>query len=269
MSAVGSVSGKVLDIEILSNYCRLCEKEDNDEHECHLNHSGSSNAMEPAGAVRIFSRSIETRGLKYTDYLGDGDTSAYRAVCQSKPYGEDGVIAKRECIGHIQKRVGSRMRKLKASMKGKILSDGKTIGGAGRLTDKVIDRCQNYYGMAIRANTNSIVDMQTNIMSSLYHVASSSDRPNHDLCPAGPESWCGWQRNPDSYIHKAGLPECIVNLLEPIYDDLSSTELLSKCLHGQTQNSNESCCVGSSDQRAMGKPKGSGTGCLFSSWTVQ
>jgi hypothetical protein len=45
--------------------------------------------METVGAVRIFNQSCSTRGLKYTNMLGDGDSSTYCAIVESKPYGED------------------------------------------------------------------------------------------------------------------------------------------------------------------------------------
>ena len=40
-------------------------------------------------------------------------------------------------------------------MKGKNLSDDKGILGKGRLADKLINKMQNYYGMAIHQNTLS------------------------------------------------------------------------------------------------------------------
>lgn len=52
----------------------------------------------------------------------------------------------------MQKRLGTALRKYKKDMVGEKLSDGKTVGGKGRLTDKVIDKMQNYYGKAIREN---------------------------------------------------------------------------------------------------------------------
>ena len=60
-----------------------------------------------------------------------------------KIYG-DIIVVKKECIGHVQKRVGTRLRKLKKSVKG--------LGGKGRLTDSTIDKLQNYYGIALRSN---------------------------------------------------------------------------------------------------------------------
>ena len=65
--------------------------------------------MEAAGPVRIFNRSSATRGLVYLDMLGDGDSSTHNSVVESKPYGDDSIPRKLECIGHVQKRVGSRL----------------------------------------------------------------------------------------------------------------------------------------------------------------
>lgn len=233
-------TGKVVDVEIMTNYCKLCEQGKKDsEHTCKLNHTGSSGAMEGHGAVNIFNRSEASRDLRYTEYLGDGDTSAYLTVVDSKPYGDETVVSKQECIGHIQKRVGGRLRKLKSTYRGKKLSDGKTISGKGRLTDTIINRLQNYYGMAIRNNLNSVNEMQNNILASLYHVASRKEDPDHNMCPTGPDSWCKYQRDPESYVHKDGIPQPILELIEPIIDELSEAELLSKCMHGKTQNTNE------------------------------
>ena len=42
-----------------------------------------------------------------------------------------------------------------------------------------------------------------------------------------------------SYKQQEALPPAIVELLEPIYDRLSSRSLLSKCVAGDTQNARE------------------------------
>ena len=94
--------------------------------------------MEAVGAVRMFTRSEELRDVRYVKYLGDGDSSSFKKVCDSRPYG-DVDVEKLECIGHVQKRVGSRLRKLRQQHKGQMLSDGKRISGAGRLTEQRID----------------------------------------------------------------------------------------------------------------------------------
>ena len=80
-------------------------------------------------------------------------------------------------MGHVQKRMGTRLRNLKKSSGKKVLSDGKTIGGRGRLTGAVIDQLSTYYGKAIRANKNSVEDMTKAIWATYYHKTSTDANP--------------------------------------------------------------------------------------------
>ena len=63
-------------------------------HKCRLNHTGSAGSMESIGSVRVFERSVEKRNLKYCEYLGDGDSSAFKKVIDSKPCGDQTSIKK-------------------------------------------------------------------------------------------------------------------------------------------------------------------------------
>ena len=83
--------------------------------------------MECAGAVLVFMRPVEQHQLRYTSYIGDGDSSSYSDVVNSRPYGEGVKIDKLECLGHVQKPMGSRCRSLRLSLKGIALSDGKSL----------------------------------------------------------------------------------------------------------------------------------------------
>ena len=120
-------SGKVLDCQVLSRTCKSCnmhsslQQTNKEEYEkwkikhindCKLNHKGSSPSMENAGAVSIFSRSVVDRGLRSLSYYGDGDSKSFASV---ENIYEGAVVKKFECIGHYQKRVGNRLRKLKKS----------------------------------------------------------------------------------------------------------------------------------------------------------
>lgn len=60
-------------------------------------------------------------------------------MVESVPYGPGVEIKKLECVGHVQKRMGTRVRKLVKENKGTKLSDGKFVHGRGRLTDGEID----------------------------------------------------------------------------------------------------------------------------------
>ena len=50
-----------------------------------------------------------------------------------------------------------------------MLSDGKKLGGVGRLNETFIYRLQNYYGLAIRQNTDSLVNMRKAVGAVLCH----------------------------------------------------------------------------------------------------
>lgn len=244
VAAISADTGKVVDIEVMSSYCMICKKLHKDDknfvyeskkadHVCHANFAGCAGKMETVGATRIFSRSEETRELKYVKYYGDGDSKAY--LCVRDMYGQNSVC-KMECIGHIQKRVGTRLRNLKTKCKG--------LSGKGKLTDTFIDRLQNYYGIAIRANVGNLKSMQQNVIAALFHCASNSKKPMHGQCPPGENSWCFYQRclaQKKPVCEKyPGLPQSVLNIIKPVYMELCSKELLGKCLHGKTQNANES-----------------------------
>ena len=77
-------------------------------------------------------------------------------------------------------------------MKGKKLSDGKTVGGKNRLTDKVIDRMQNFYGKAIRENKGDLEGMQTTIKAIQNHMIknNASLDQQHQYCLKYGDTWC-------------------------------------------------------------------------------
>ena len=152
-------------------------------------------------------------------------------------------MEKLECVGHVQKRLGSRLRSLKKRLGKTPLQDGKSIGGAGRLPNNRIDKLQVYYGKAIRENTHNIESMKTAVMAIWHHTKSTDEDPDHDLCPTGANSWCGFQRDlandTSDHQHDHPIPEAVVDVIYPTFEALSDESLLSRCLHGGTQNQNE------------------------------
>ena len=200
--------------------------------------------MEAAGAVTIFKRSLDKNNLRYVSYNGDGDTSYFNEVNNSKPYGDFEII-KKECVGHVQKRLGTRLKTLRTTLNCKILSDGKTISGRGRLTDKVINSMQNYYGMGIRENSIELFAMRKSVTATLMHNTNFDDpEARHRYCPKNIDNWCKYQK--DILIGEktdkdhVNLPVAIKKEVEPIFKNLGSEALLSRCLGGLTQNNNES-----------------------------
>jgi len=182
-------------------------------HSCDINHDKSSGAMESVGAVEIFKSSIQKYNLIYDEYLGDGDTSSFKDVVATEPYKEFGIEPKKlECIGHVQKRVGTRLRNLVKQHKG----TKTTLSGRGKLTEKIINSMQ-------------------------WHccITDKGDDYRHRFCPPGETSWCKFKRSNQAKC-SINLPAWIFPIFYPIFVDLSKDELLSKCMHGETQNANES-----------------------------
>ncbi|GFX25746.1 uncharacterized protein TNCV_4337301 [Trichonephila clavipes] len=162
----------------------------------------------------------------------DGDSKTFSSIAQKKPYGDSVPIEKIECVGHVQKRMGSRLRKLKALWGGKKLSDGKTIGGKGRLTDAIISKLTTFYGNAIRANSHNVNEMRQAVWA---HTSSTDDEPKHWFYPKGKNSWCKYNvsvhnNTVNEFSHKNTLPKAVS---EPVFKDLSHLKLLRRCL-GET-----------------------------------
>ena len=72
---------------------------------CKANYSGSAPSMETEGVKRIFERSEVTHKLQYMEYFGDGDSKAFNEV--QNIYRNNVEVVKKECVGHVQKRVGT------------------------------------------------------------------------------------------------------------------------------------------------------------------
>ena len=247
VSAISMDTGKILDVEAMSRYCRSCQMHESGNktspaytdwkasHKCLINYRGSAPGMEVAGTKKIFERSKNLH-LRYTELFGDGDSKTFPAIENVYENDEHSVkVVKKECVGHVQKRVGNRLRKLKKKVGG--------LGGKGNLTESVIDRIQNYYGIAIRSNKGNVDAMKKGIYASWLHVSSSPKNHWHIHCPVGETSWCSYQRDKATgkCTHKPGpgLPLKVIKHIKPIMADLANEKLLERCLDGKTQNQNE------------------------------
>ena len=167
---------------------------------CQINHNGTSGSMNTAGAVEIFGSSNAKYNLRYSKYLGDGDTASFTKVVESQPYGDELKPVKLECVGDYQKRTGNRLRQKRKETKGVKISDGKGITQRGRLTDIVINTLQNYVGMEIRQN--DITEMRNSIIATLYHCTTFQyEEPRHLFCSNVKNSLCKWQSHIATLYH--------------------------------------------------------------------
>jgi len=247
----GIVDDKCVDYEALTKFCMVCRMWEHKRnspryeawkasHICDINHTQSSGAMEAAGAVQMFNHSIEKNNIIYSHYLGDGNTSSFKDVVKSDPYKDHGVVAEKlECVGHAQKRVYERLRNLVKSHKG----TATPLSGRNKLTESVC--MQNWCGLAIRNNTDNSYAMKKAVWAILFHRTEyQSPDFRHRYCPRDESTWCKYRydelHGTSKYDARINLPMWISDLLKPTFIALSDEALLAKCVHGQTQNTNES-----------------------------
>lgn len=62
---------------------------------------------------------------------------------------------------------------------------------AGRLTDSLIDKLQDYYGNAIRNNRDNLEAMTKAVWAAWFHRKSTNANPQHNLCSV---DWCGYKK---------------------------------------------------------------------------
>ena len=100
-------------------------------------------------------------------------------------------------------------------MKGTELSDGKTLQGRGRLADKVVEKLQTQYGIAIMANKNSLTKMRGKCAGSVrsppVHLTTTANCP-HKKAEASGELY--------NFKHKSSLPSAVTEAIKPKPDSL-------------------------------------------------
>ena len=150
--------------------------------------------MEFHGALNIWKRSVELHKLRYTSMIPDGDSSTFKQLHASKPYGARHPVTKHECISHVQKRMGTTLgHKCKEKL---VDGRGKQVRMKvkGRLTDKSIKKLTKCYGEAIRSNIGDAAAMKDAVWAISNHSQSTDSMPQHQFCLSGQRSWCKYNR---------------------------------------------------------------------------
>lgn len=101
---IGFKTQKVLYLGIKNKYCATCDKAKYEnlsppEHLCFKNYTGASTGMEAAILVEGFKRSEEMYGIRYSHFIGDGDSNVYKRILETFPYRKP--VQKIECKNHL------------------------------------------------------------------------------------------------------------------------------------------------------------------------
>ena len=105
-----TISGSMIDVAT-SQKSFKCKRHTNANSVCKdgLIH-GDSGRLEKVNAEKLFNRSVEKCGFRYTEYVSDGDLKIVKTLRELRPYG--GVCLKKtECANHLRKRFTGKVGK--------------------------------------------------------------------------------------------------------------------------------------------------------------
>ena len=131
---IGKETGKILYMGVRNKYCAVCSNASDGnpppQHTCFLNWDSSSSAMEAHIILEGFRKCEEQHGVRYIEFIGDGDSSVYPTLISSIPWGY--AITKVECANHSVKCYRSALEKL--------VHDNPTYKGKGKLSESTRKR---------------------------------------------------------------------------------------------------------------------------------
>ena len=199
-------TGHVLDYEVLSKYCHECRLHEginqssswfqvwwgSHEGNCSVKFVGSSTAMMD-GCTHMEKVDSKSKFVIHSLHFRWTLPRPTNVLETNNLYGVP--IVKHDCVGHVQRWMGSRLEKQKqegyfSSAKWKKVS----LGRKGHLTEAVIDSFRNYYGAAIRRNARDVKLIY-------YHSISADAKPQHQYCPKD-YCWAGNNSTKDNWHDK-------------------------------------------------------------------
>ena len=151
-------------------------------------------------------------------------------------------------VNHIYKRMGTGLRNL-------VNKSAHVKGGNGGLTGNMINKLSRYYRNHImdyvtKSNDPIVLNiavekMQINILAGLHQSVHNDDpSEQHMFCMNKNVKWCKYKNKLGSSLastshskhKKSKLPASFLPYMQPLYQRLSKTELLKRCVAGHTQN---------------------------------
>ena len=145
---VGKETGKLLHIGVRNKFCTACAmKIPQDKHKCFRNWNASSSEMETDIIVQGFTEAEKVHGVRYTKFIGDGDSSVYPTLIQ-KVSGWGHAIKKLECANHVCKCYRGALEKL--------VRDNPSYKGRGGLTEKMRRRLVSAARCAIKMRSKEV-----------------------------------------------------------------------------------------------------------------
>ena len=147
------------------------------------------------------------------------------------------VVKKEDCIGHVQKRLGTALRSYKNKRWGAVLSDGKSTGGRtfNRPNNKPYAKSNGY---AIRNNKGNQASSIAAIWAISYHMimgpSEESVESQNSYFPNDDKTWCKYHNDEILNTNIYDRSKCLPFVFREMFTRLSSPDLLNACQRGFT-----------------------------------
>ena len=179
---IGLRSGKVIAYSTRNKRCAVCQAAERGghqprSHDCRLNWSGSSKAMEPDVAAELANNSGRL-GAQISVLVGDDDSATIKKVRESVAHDVD----KWSDIVHAKRSLATSLYALQPKHK-------------GVLSGKVIDYLLKCFGYALKQNKDNVEGLKTTLKTIVPHAFG-----DHNTCSS---SWCGYHKDSSTYTHSS------------------------------------------------------------------
>jgi len=200
---IGKHTGKLLYIGVRNKYCAACvnnkKTKKKTSHVCFKNWEEASASMESDIIVEGFKLAEEQHGVRYTKFIGDGDSSVLAHLREDvKVWGRD--IEKQECANHAVKCFRTSLEKL--------AKEKPQYKGRGKLTEQMRKRLASSMRCAI-INRSKLPDkgkavqlLQKDILNCALHCFGSHTKCSADFCKVAQSSQ-GKEASLDVSIHQS------------------------------------------------------------------
>lgn len=207
---IGQRTGKLLHLGVRNKYCASCATGiPVSKHKCYKNWKESSSEMEADIILEGFLAAEKTHGVRYTQFVGDGDSAVYPTLLTKVPiWGRD--IKKLECCNHACKCHRSSLEKL--------VSENPNYRGKGGLTLKMRKRLTSAARCAIKMRSGekdrakAITQLGKDLINGPLHCFGHHEKCSADFCRHAREKenhQAGDNSTPDDDVEDASPPETL------------------------------------------------------------
>lgn len=192
---IGQQTGKILHIGVRNKYCSACAQGiPPEKHTCFKNWDASSSEMETDIILDGFLKAEQTHGVRYTRFVGDGDSSVFPTLRENVPiWGHD--IQKVECANHACKCYRSSLEKL--------VTNNPSYKGKGGLTEKMRKRLTSAARCAIKMRSQeedrnvAARLLERDLLNGPFHCFGYHNKCSPDFCSTARQN----QHRTDSSHH--------------------------------------------------------------------